>query len=169
MFRFAESMRTLGKAVALDTPVRFDPELVARLHAEHRALNALFADSVARFSGDREAAERAVRACTDRLVEVRRTEALWLYPVIARAIEGDNDAQQQFLRLRLVMLRQARRVLRLLDDLTLAIRSGVDIHAAADRVAESLAEYWVRNNAEIYPIYDLVGARRDALIQARAG
>lgn len=169
MLRFSDSMRTLGKAVALDTPVRFDPELVGRLLAEHRALNAQFADAIPHLGGDRDVAERAVRGCTERLVEVRRTEALWLYPVIARAIEGDNDAQQQFLRLRLVMLRLARRVLRLFDELTQAIRAGVDIGATADRAAESLAEYWVRNNAEIYPIYDLVGARRDMPARARAG
>ena len=160
MSGFATSPRTLGKAVALHTPVHFDAGLVDRLLTEQRELNASFASLVARFGSDPEAAELAVRACSARMVEVRRTEALWLYPVIARAVDGDVEAQQQFVQMRLVMLRLARRTLRLLDDFAQAVRLGIGANAAADRVAEALAEYWQRNQSQIYPLYELIGTRR---------
>jgi len=169
MFRFSASVRTLGKAVTLQTPVQFDNRLFEHLLAEHRELNSRYARLVARIGSDPEGIERAVRECTEQLVELRRTEALWLYPVIARAIEDDIDAQQQFLQLRLVMLRLARRILRLLDDLAQAIRLNLGVNAAADLCAEALAEYWQRNRAQIYPLYDLIGTKRTAASDLRAG
>ena len=169
MFRFGSSLRTLGKAVTLQTPVQFDSRLVERLLAEHRELNARYARLVAQIGSDPELVERSVRECTTQLVELRRAEAMWLYPVIARAIEGDSDAHQQFLQLRLVMLRLARHILRLFDDLVQAIRLNIGVNAAADLIAESLAEYWQRNQAQIYPLYDLVGSKRTSTAKLQAG
>jgi hypothetical protein len=41
-----------------------------------------------------------------------------------------------------------------------ALRRRSGANAAADRVAEGLAEYWQRNQGQIYPLYELIGTRR---------
>ena len=168
MFRFTASLRTLGTAVALHSPLHFDANLVPHLIAEHRELNARFAALVSRFGADPDVVEKAVRDCAARFVELRRVESTRLYPVVARAIQSDDEALRQFGQLRLVMLGTARRALRLFEELAEAIRIERDANAAADRVAEALAEYWQRNQAQIYPLYELlaVSQRREAAMGA---
>ena len=169
MFRSSASLRTLGKAVALHTPLHFDAQLIDRLLASHRELNARYASVVSQFGSEMNDMERAVRECAEQFVELRRAESIWLYPVIARAIDGDAEAQRQFGQLRLLMLSSARRALRLFEDLAQAVRAGSDANAAADRLAEALAEYWQRNQAQIYPLYELLGTNRNRQSALRTG
>lgn len=156
MVRFAASLHTLGQTVALHAPPHFDAELVRRLLAEHRELNARFASLVSQFGSDPAAIAGAIRDCAQQFVELRRTESMRLYPVIDRAIEGDEEAQRQFGQLRLLMLSSARRTLRRLEELAETLHFEGDANAAADRAAEALAEYWQRNRAQIYPLYELL-------------
>lgn len=166
MFKLAQVKRAIdelrqtgasGAALALDTPVRFDGTLVRRLVAEHGELNQRFAALVRRLDANSEGAEQEVRDCASRLHDLRRTEALWLYPVIARGIARDPVARRQFLQLRLVMLGLARRALRLFDELSIAINKGSQVAPTAEQAGKALAEYRQRNEAEIYPLYDLIG------------
>lgn len=168
MSRFVASLRSLGQRVALHTQLHFDAELVRRLLAEHRELNARFASLVSQFGSDPRASEGGIRDCARQFVELRRTESVRLYPVIDRAIEGDEEAQRQFGQLRLLMLSSARRAVRRMEDLAETICREGDVNAAADLVAESLAEYWQRNRAQIYPLYELLARsqRREPAMNA---
>jgi hypothetical protein len=145
-----------GIAPPWNTSVQFDATLVARLVAQHDELNARFATAVDQLDKDPETAERTVRECADQLHDLRRIEALRLYPVIARSFGPDPAAQQLASQSRLAMMGLVRRVLRLFDELVRAIRNGAEIPAAAHRVATALTEYRRRNEGEMYPMYDLM-------------
>jgi hypothetical protein len=145
-----------GLALTWNTPVQFDATLVARLIDEHRELNARFSQVVSHLDKVPAVAEHAVRECADQLHELRRMEALWLYPVIARGFAPDPIARRLVWQSRLVMLGLARRVLRRFDELIRAIRTGNEVSIAADHVTKALAEYQRRNEAEMYPLYNLM-------------
>jgi hypothetical protein len=145
-----------GMALTWSTPVQYDATLVSRLIEQHRELNVRFAQIVSHLDKVPAVAEHAVRECADQLHELRRTEALWLYPVIARGFAPDPIARRLVWQSRLVMLGLARRVLRRFDELVRAIRNGTEINIAADHVAKALAEYQRRNEEEMYPLYALM-------------
>jgi hypothetical protein len=156
-----------GDPLALHTPVQFDRTLVSRLLGAHEALNARFAALVVELDRDAPATLPAVDACAEQLHELRRSESMWLYPVLARCVQDDTDARAQLVQLRLNMLTGARRIFRHFEELTAALRTGSDFRAAAGRLSAALAEYLRRNETEIYPLYDFVGARV-ALAQVQA-
>ena len=165
MFNLAQGAKVLneiwpsgpsGMAPTWNTPVQFDASLVASLVAQHDDLHARFATVVDQLDKDPDAAERAVRDCANQLHDLRRIEALRLYPVIACWFAPDPAARRLASQSRLVMLVLVRHVLRLFDGLTHAIRNGAEIPVAADRVAKALAEYRRRNEGEIYPMYNLM-------------
>lgn len=164
MFNLAQGVKELngtwhgpaGIAPTWNTSVQFDASLVARLVAQHDELNTRFAMAVDQLDKDPESAERTVRECANQLHDLRRTEALRLYPVIACSFEPDPAAQELASQSRLVMMGLVRRVLRLFDELVHAIRNGAEIPAAAHRVAAALTEYRRRNEGEMYPMYDLM-------------
>ena len=163
MFKFATAMQAAvpsSEILALDTRVHFDAGLPARLIAEHGELNARFATLLCRLDDDPQAAVCAIRDCASRLHALRRTEALWLYPVIARGLEYDEDARRQLTRLRLVMIALTRRVVRCFDRLLQAIVNGTPTRVAAADTSVVLAEYVQRNEAEIYPLYSLMGMQQ---------
>ena len=105
------------------------------------------------------AAIDAAGDCINRIHELRRSESTWLYPVIACGIDADPAARTQLMQLRLVMLTLARHAMRELEDLVRAVREHDQPHAAAERASAPLAEYLRRSASEIYPLYDLMGAR----------
>ena len=165
MFNLNKAMQVLdeiwhtkptGMALNWNTPVHFDASLVPRLIDQQRALSVRFAALAGELDKDPAVAERAVRECADQLHELRRHEALWLYPVIARGFAPDPIARRLVWQSRLVMLGLARRVLRRFDELGRAVRGGTDVTAAADHAATALAEYRRRNEAEMYPLYNLM-------------
>jgi hypothetical protein len=144
------------------TPVHFDATLVVRLVDQHRELNVRFAELVAEIdsnpqtAGDLQVLTCAVRDCANQLHDLRRAEALWLYPVIAREFATDATARRLFWQARLVMLGLARGLLRRFDELAEALQQGSETRAAADQVTKAFAEYRRRNEAEMYPLYDLM-------------
>ena len=160
------NIKSAGAALTLNTPVHFDPSLVPRLVAQHSDLNARFTALVAELGKDPEASERAARDCADQLHELRRAEALWLYPVIARGFAPDPIARRLVWQSRLVMLGLARRVLRRFDELARAIRSGTEVTSAAEHATTALTEYQRRNETEMYPLYNLM--ERLSSVTARA-
>ena len=163
MFKFGKSLQAVpsSERLSLNTPVHFDAGLLARLMAGHSELNARFATMLCRIDDDPQAAVCAIRDCANQLHELRRTEALWLYPVIAYGVEYDDDARRQLVRLRLVMVALTRRVVRRLENLLDAIVSESPTHAVAEDVSALLAEYVRRNEAEIYPLYNLTSMRQN--------
>jgi hypothetical protein len=164
MFKFATAIQPVpsSELLALHTRVQFDAGLLRRLIAGHGELNALFAGLVCRLEDNPEAAARAIRDCASHLQDLRRTEALWLYPVIARGLEHDQDAWRRLAQLRLVMVALTRRLVRRFEELLQAIVNGTPARAAADEVSVALAEYVQRNEAEIYPLYSLMGMHMQA-------
>jgi len=142
------------------TPVRFDPSLLKKLLDEHDTLDTRVAALPNRFRRDREEAWRSAQACADQLHELRRQEALWLYPVIAHGLDSDTAARGQLTKLRFVMNGLARRVLRSLEELARTIRQVADINAGVSTVSHALAEYRQRNETELYTLYSLMDPRR---------
>jgi len=142
------------------TPVRFDPGLLKKLLDEHDLLDTRVAALPNRFRHDREEAWRSAHACAGQLHELRRQEALWLYPVIAHGLASDAAARSRLTSLRFVMNSLARRVLRSLEELAQTIRQVADINAGAATVSHALAEYRQRNETELYTLYSLMNPRR---------
>lgn len=165
MFSFAKVSKapdelwtdTQPAALSLQTKVRFEPGLLPRLVRDYDELESRFALLRAEVSADPKLAELAGRNCAARLHELRRREALWLYPVIACAIADDLDARRQFLQLRLAMLALARRLLRRFDQLASVAGEGGDLSALLDSVGRELTEYRNRNESEVFPLYELMG------------
>jgi hypothetical protein len=149
-----------GVAPTWNSPVQYEADLVARLTVQHDELDALFATLIGQIKKDSFAAERTVRDCADWLHKLRHTEALRLYPVIARGLSPDPIARRLFWQSRLVMLGLARRVLRRFDDLAHAIQLHRGISAAIDNAAGAMTEYRRRNETTMYPLYNRVGQRR---------
>lgn len=150
------------ESLDLHTPVRFDTTLMPRLLAAHEALNAHFATIVCQLDNDPAAAAAANRECLGQFHELRRTESIWLYPVIARAVDDDDAARGRLMELRLVTLALARRALRCFDALAHAIASGGETQAAAEHLSQALAEYLRRSETEIYPLYGLMNLNATA-------
>jgi hypothetical protein len=149
-------------ALTLDTPVRYDTALVGRLVAEHRELHEELATFAAQLREGEPVAPR-IRAFGNRLHELRRSEALWLYPLIARGVAHDAVARRQFLQLRLGMLGLARRVMRQIDELAEQPAGSEELAERAQLAAAALGEYRSRNEGEIYPLYDFIGRQERGL------
>ena len=144
------------EAIDLYTPVHFDPALMPRLIAAHEALNARFATLVCLLDRNDAQAAEVVRECLKQFQQLRRAEAIWLYPVIAHAVDEDDAARGRLTELRLVTLTLARRTLRCFEALVQAIDRGGLTVAAADELSRALAEYLRRSETEIYPLYGLM-------------
>jgi hypothetical protein len=169
MFNLAQAMQAIDDALATkpvgaaaldwNTKVPFDTSLVGHLVAQYRELNAQFEGLIYKLESDPAGAGHAVRECAEALHKLRHEESLRLYPVIARGLSSDPITRRLFWQSRLVMLGLARRVFRRFDELARAIRSKTEVATAADHAAKALAEYRRRNEAEMYPLYDLIGQR----------
>lgn len=170
MFTLARALQTLDGVLGVkpaeiapswNTPVQFDPQLVASLVEQYAELTSRFDTQVANLDPDPAVAARQVIDCAEELHRLRHEEALRLYPVIARGLSPDPVARRLFWQSRLVMLGIARRVFRRFDELTRAIRGANGVAAAIDHVTKALVEYRQRNESEIYPLYALAGRRND--------
>ena len=168
MFNLAQAMQAIDDALTTkpvdaalnwNTKVPFDPALVGQLIGHYRALNERFESLGAQLEGDSQAAEAKIRECAEALHKLRHDESLRLYPVIARGLSSDPITRRLFWQSRLVMLGLARRVFRRFDELARAIRTRTEVASAAEHAAKALAEYRRRNEAEMYPLYDLIGQR----------
>ena len=153
-----------SEALTWYTPVKFDPALLRKLVDEHDALDARVASLPNRFRHDREEAWRATQACAGQLHELRRKEALWIYPVIAHALTDDAAARRKLLNLRFLMNSLARRVLRSIEELARTIRQVADINGGVATVTHALAEYRQRNETELYTLYSLMDPRRIPIV-----
>jgi hypothetical protein len=149
-----------NEALSWHTPVRFDPGVLKKLLDQHDALDACVASLPNRFRHDPETAWRVAHACAGQLHELRRQEALWIYPVIAHGLDSDPAAMRRLLSLRFGMNGLARRVLRRIEELASAVRQVTDIAAAVATVATTLAEYRQRNESELYTLYSLMDPHR---------
>jgi hypothetical protein len=148
-----------GEAITWRTPVRFDPALLKKLITRHEQLEARVATLAHEFKSNRAEAWRVARDCATQLHELRRAEALWLYPVLARGLNADANAWRQLVKLRFAMTGLARRVLRDIEQLAQATRLSSDITSVIAAVTKALAEYRQRNESELYALYDLMDPR----------
>jgi hypothetical protein len=173
VFDLAHLARTLNsrsqskETLTWYTPVRFDPGLLKKLLDQHDEIDAHVASLPNRFRRDREEAWRATQSCAGQLHEVRRQEALWVYPVIAHGLANDAKARRQLLNLRFVMNGLARHALRRIDDLAKAVHHLADIRVAVDTVSHALTEYRQRNESELYTLYGLMDPRQASLMSSR--
>jgi len=165
----AESQHVPSEALAWYTPVRFDPAVLRKLVDQHDLLDARIASLPNWFRRNREEASHAAQACAGHLHELRRHEAPWIYPVIARNLASDPAARRRLLNLRFVMNGLARRVLRSIEELVQAMHQMTDIAAAFRSVASALAEYRQRNESELYTLYCLMDPRQPSMLTETNG
>jgi hypothetical protein len=158
------SNTTTTSAPVRQGPLKFEPTLVPRLRAAHAALNTRFAELVSVIEHDPAATARTIEDCARQFSAVRHIETVWLYPILAQAVEGDAGANSQFMEVRLIGLILARRTLRCFDELLQAVRAEVFVTDTAMRVSAALAKYSRHSEHAVYPLYELVGTqRRDAV------
>ena len=176
MFNLAQAMQAIdealvtkptGGALNWNTKVQFDASLVGQLITQYRQLNEAFEALGTQIELAPVAAEAKLRECAETLHKLRHAESLRLYPVIARGLSSDPITRRLFWQSRLVMLGLARRVLRRFDDAIRAIRSRGEIATSVDHVTKALQEYRRRNEAEIYPLYELIGRRSSVKSESR--
>ena len=172
MFTLARTLKAIDDAlnvkpdaIALtwNTPVQFEPQLVSELVTSARTLERRIRELER--ARDAAAASDQVIDIANELHKLRHAEALRLYPLIARGLAHDPVSRRLFWQSRLVMLGLARRVFRRFDELVRALRAGSGTALALEHVARAFAEYRLRNENEIYPLYEL--ARRQ--VPARSG
>lgn len=154
-----------GNAVAQDAaarqpPLKFEPTLLPRLRAAHAALNARFGEIAAAIDRDPAATARMIEECARQFTAIRHIETIWVYPMLARAVESDSGARAQLAELRLIGLILARRMLRCFDDSQQALRVGVYVAEAVAQVTAALARYSRHSDNAIYPLYELIGEPR---------
>lgn len=145
--------------LALHSPVRFDPKLVGQLLQLHERINARFAHLLCVIDKDVADATATVNDCLDALHDLRRREAVRLYPVIAHGVHDDNAAHGQLMQLRMVMVALVRRIGRSFDELLQAIGQERQTRAQVERISTPLADYLRRSANEVYPLYTLMGMR----------
>jgi hypothetical protein len=92
------------------------------------------------------------------LQDLRRAEAMWIYPLIAKGVDADVDARRQLMRLRISLLAELRAILRLLGEMSHALRAGTPCQSTADLISGSMATFLRRGETEVYPLYNLVGS-----------
>jgi len=134
--------------------VAFDPGLIERLVAANDRLRAAFARLVEAWHGTDGDVAAAAQHCARELHALNRTEALRLYPVIARQFAAQPGALDAFTKRRLAVYGHGRKLLRFLEG-AIARHSG---DAGELRMAvESLGRYVAEKQAQLYTLYLAVG------------
>jgi hypothetical protein len=146
-------------------PLKFEPVLVPRLRAAHAALNKRIAELISVIEHDPAASARAIEDCARQFSAMRHIETIWLYPILAQAVEGDAGARGQFAELRLIGLILARRVQRCFDDLMQAVRAEVFVVDTAMGASAAVARYSRHSDHAVYPLYELIGTQRQEAVQ----
>ena len=148
------------------SPSRYEQTLVPRLVGALQALNARFGSILATVEHEPAASAATVEDCARQFTAVRHIETIWLYPIIAQAVEADADARGQLAELRLIGLILARRVLRSFDELNQAIRAEALVGDTALRLGRALAKYSNHSEQVVYPLYELIGSERQDSAEA---
>lgn len=167
MKTFSQSFRASGAAVWVDPdgetlnlhpPAGFDSSLTERLLGVHDALNSRFAAILCMLDHDPESAVAVVDALASELQDLRRAEAMWIYPLIAKGVDADVDARRQLMRLRISLLAELRAIMRLLGEMSQALQAGTPCKSTADLISGSMTTFLRRGETEVYPLYNLVGS-----------
>lgn len=132
--------------------LRYDPELLEDLRARHERLEHQLAALTEQFRDDAQAAATEAQECAEQLHELRRWEAIRLYPVVSRGLCGDAVAERQWVILRFVVNGLAHRLLRSMEELG-AVRDADAASVAVKAVLENLTGYRARNEQDLYPLY----------------
>jgi hypothetical protein len=159
---FPEPEDRLPPAPAAYPPLKFEPSLVPRLAAAHRALAARQAALAGVTERDPPASLAEIQECARQFNAIRHIETTLLYPLVAHAVAGDAGARGQLVELRLIALMLARRVQRSFDELLQAARAEVLVADAAARVTASLANYSQHALSAAFPLYELIGTQAPA-------
>ncbi len=167
MKTFSQSFRAAGDALWVDPagetlnlhpPVGFDSTLTDRLLSMHDALNSRFATILCTFDRDPAATVAAIGFLANELQDLRRAEAMWIYPLIAKGVDADIDARRQLMRLRISLLAELRAIVRLLGEMSQALQAGTPCQSTADLISGSMIAFLRRGEMEVYPLYNLVGS-----------
>ena len=138
------------------TPLRHDPGLIDELRRANREL--MMSYSVALHAGRRgsfEAAALAITRCARQLHDVQRTEALRLYPTIARRTVDDPDGAAAVASLRREANALARHFIRLVEGLFSRARPGMPPEPLLDEARGVLQRYLDEKESRLYRFYAL--------------
>jgi hypothetical protein len=138
------------------TPLRYEPGLLDRLRRANREL--VMSYSVALHAGrrgSREAAALAITRCARQLHDVQRTEALKLYPTIARHMADDPEGAAAVTLLRREANALARHFLRLVEGLFSRTRPGMPPDSLVDEAQNALQRYLAEKETHLYRFYAL--------------
>jgi hypothetical protein len=167
MKTFSQSFRSSGDTLWVDPasetlnlhpPRGFDSTLTDRLLSMHDALNSRFAAILCMFECDATSAVTAIGALAGELQDLRRAEAMWIYPLIAKGVDADVDARRQLMRLRISLLAELRAIVRLLGEMSQELQAGTPCQSTADLISGSMIAFLRRGEMELYPLYNLVGS-----------
>ena len=142
--------------------LRYDPDLVADLLARHAALEGKLRSLPQLFEQDAQAAAEQGNECAEQLHELRRWEAIRLYPIVSRGLCGDAVAERQWVILRFVVNGLAHRLLCSMQALG-AVRDRATGPAIVQSVLDNLSAYRSRNETDLYPLYALMDPCRTRL------
>lgn len=162
---FPDPVPRAAPAATRQATPKFEPTLVPRLLGACKALDSRFSSLAAPMERDPAAHVPAIEECAGQFAAVRHLETVWLYPVLALAVQGDAGARGQFMELRLIGLMLARRVQRCFDELLQALRAEVLVGDAAQRLACALAKYAQHSEQSIYPLYEMLGPQRQDAVR----
>lgn len=143
-----------GEPIGWASQLAYDPGLVERLVAANDRLRAAFARVVETCRGTGANLPAAAADCARELQALNRTEALRLYPAIARRYAAQPAALDAFTRRRLAVYGHGRRLLRFLEGAV--ARGGADaseLRAALD----CLQRYVAEKQAQLYTLYLALG------------
>ncbi|HEU4664002.1 MAG TPA: hypothetical protein VFS55_08225 [Dokdonella sp.] len=143
-------------ADAWTTSLRHDPRLIDELRRANR--EAMMSYSVALHAARRgsfEAAALAISRCARQLHDVQRTEALRLYPTIARRMAGDPEGAAAVAALRRDANALVRHFMRLVEGLFSRARPGMPSEALIEEARAVLQRYLVEKESHLYRFYAL--------------
>ena len=148
-----ETHGATGEPITWTSQVAFDPGLIERLVAANDRLRAAFARVVDAWHGGDAEVAAAAEHCAHELHALNRTEALRLYPVIARRFASHPEALEAFTRRRLAVYGHGRKLLRFLENATARRADAGELRAAI----EFLSRYVAEKQAQLYTLYLAVG------------
>lgn len=143
-------------AGARTVSLRHDPRLIDELKRANR--EAMMSYSVALHAGRRgsfDAAALAISRCARQLHDVQRTEALRLYPTIARRMANDPEGAAAVAALRRDANALVRHFMRLVEGLFSRARPGMPSEELIADARSVLQKYLAEKESRLYRVYAL--------------
>ena len=152
----------LPETIGLHTPVRFDPAVASSLATEYELLSAAVRTAALQAENEPLATGLAVQECMEKLRDLRRCEATWVYPVITRLVTNDATLKVRLAKLRVESNSLAQRLVRAFHELSdAAIQKSGTTQAAGIALGNALAAYRKVTESDLHALYALGASHQD--------